>query len=189
VNTPQPSNPPNQHFFVHCPRCGRAALKPATKKSFACTACQFVFYLNCAAATVALILNDKNQLLVTRRKQDPFKGTLDLPGGFAEPGESIEQCLIREVKEELDLDITHLEYLCSFPNTYPYKSVIYPVTDMAFVCQVKTLDTIKAQDDIDQFYFVDLTQLDTRLFGLSSPKQIIEHYLRVLRQNPPPVSP
>ncbi len=169
-------NTPNQQFFIHCPRCGQAALQPDTKKSFACAACQFVFYLNCAAATVALILNEKNQLLVTRRKQDPFKGTLDLPGGFAEPGEGIEQSLIREIKEELDLEIIRLEYLCSFPNTYPYKSVIYPVTDMAFVCQVKTFDTIKARDDIDKFYFVDLACLDTALFGLSSPKKIIEHY-------------
>jgi NADH pyrophosphatase NudC (nudix superfamily) len=178
VNTIQPTPQAHPQFFIHCPRCGRATLKPSTIKSFACTACQFVFYLNCAAATVALILNKKNQLLVVRRKQDPFKGTLDLPGGFAEPGEKIEQSLIREIKEELDLDITHLEYLCSAPNTYPYKSVVYPVTDMAFVCKVKTFDTIKARDDVDNFYFIDLAKLDTRLFGLSSPKQIIQHYLR-----------
>jgi len=179
----------NQQLFIHCPRCGQASLKSATEKSFACNACQFVFYLNCAAATVALILNDRNQLLVTRRKQNPFKGTLDLPGGFAEPGETIEQSLIREVKEELDLDITHLEYLCSAPNTYPYKSVVYPVTDMAFVCKVKTFDTIKAQDDVDTFYLLDLAKLDTGLFGLSSPKKIIQHYLRVTRVNQPSVFP
>ncbi len=63
---------------------------------------------------MALILNEKNQLLVTRRKQDPFKGTLDLPGGFAEPGEGIEQSLIREIKEELE--IHHQEVAkCIFP--------------------------------------------------------------------------
>lgn len=89
----------------------------------------------------------------------------------------------------MDLDITRLEYLCSFPNTYPYKSVVYPVTDMAFVCEVKTFDTIKARDDIDKFYFVDLAELDTKLFGLSSPKRIIEHYLKVIRLNQPPVFP
>lgn len=166
-------NNPNQHKFIHCPRCGQAALTPATQKSFSCYSCQFVFYLNCAAACIAVIV-EKNQLLVTRRKYDPFKGTLDLPGGFAEPGESIEQSLIREIKEELDLDIIDLKYLCSFPNTYPYKSVVYPVTDMAFVCKVKTFDTIKARDDIDNFYFIDLLKLDKNLFGLASPKKVIE---------------
>jgi ADP-ribose pyrophosphatase YjhB (NUDIX family) len=122
-------------------------------------------------------VNEKNQLLVTQRKHDPARGTLDLPGGFAEPGESIEQCLTREIKEELDLDITRLEYLCSFSNIYPYKSVVYPVTDMAFICHVKTFDTIKARDDIEGFSFVALAGLDKGLFGLASPKRVIEYYL------------
>lgn len=128
---------------------------------------------------MAVIVNKENQLLVTRRKHDPFKGTLDLPGGFAEPGESIEQSLIREVKEELNLEITHLVYLCSVPNIYPYKSVIYPVTDMAFVCEVNSFDTIAARDDVSDVYFVDLAEFDTRLFGLSSPKRVIEIYRRL----------
>ena len=167
---------PNQQLFVHCPCCGRPALEPGSEKSFVCRVCQFKFYLNTAAACIAVILNQKNQLLVTRRKQDPAKGTLDLPGGFAEPGESIEQSLIREVKEELNLEITLLSYLCSFPNTYLYQSVVYTVTDMAFVCQVKTFDTLLAQDDVQDFYFKDLTHLDIGLFGLASPKKVIEYY-------------
>ncbi len=168
---------PNQNLFIHCPCCGKATLGPETEKSFSCSSCQFVLFLNCAAAGIAVIVNEKNQLLVTQRKHDPAKGSLDLPGGFAEPGESIEQSLIREVKEELDLDITRLEYLCSFPNTYPYKSVLYPVTDMAFICDVKTFDTIKARDDIEGFYFLDPAGLDKNLFGLASPKKVIEYYL------------
>ncbi len=170
---------PNQSTFIYCPCCGQATLGPDTEKSFVCSACQFVFYLNCAAAAMAVIVNKENQLLVTRRKHDPFKGTLDLPGGFAEPGESIEQSLIREVREELNLTITHLAYLCSVPNIYPYKSVIYPVTDMAFVCEVNSFDTIDARDDVSECFFVDLPKFDTRLFGLSSPKCVIEIYRRL----------
>ena len=166
----------NQSAFIHCPCCGLATLGPGTEKSFVCSACQFVFYLNCAAAAMAVIVNKENQILITRRKYDPFKGTLDLPGGFSEPGESIEQSLIREIKEELNLEITHLAYLCSVPNIYPYKSVIYPVTDMAFVCEVNSFDTIDARDDISECFFMDLPELDTQLFGLSSPKIVIEIY-------------
>jgi len=81
-------------------------------------------YLNCAAAAIALIFSPANNLLVTRRKYDPAKGMLDFPGGFADPGETIEECLIREVKEELNLDMEKLTYICSYPNTYQFKKVI-----------------------------------------------------------------
>lgn len=165
---------PNQQLFVCCPRCGKPDLEPGSEKSFVCRACRFKFYLNTAAACIAVILNENHQLLVTQRKHDPAQGTLDLPGGFAEPGESIEQSLIREVKEELNLEITHLSYLCSFPNTYLYKSVVYTITDMVFACRVKTFDTLLARDDIQAFYFKDLPGLDIGLFGLESPKKVVK---------------
>ena len=41
----------------------------------------FVYYFNPSSATVALILNERDELLVCRRAKEPAKGTLDLPGG------------------------------------------------------------------------------------------------------------
>ncbi len=168
---------PNAPQFTHCPACGSLSLDPDNEKSFSCRSCGFVFFINCAAAVMAVILDDKGRLLVTRRKENPAKGSLDLPGGFAEPNEGIEDSLIREVKEELNLDITSLNYLCSFPNTYLFQSVTYPVTDMAFVCRVDNFDTIMARDDISGFSFIPLNDIDLSLFGLESVKQVIQHYL------------
>lgn len=127
-----------------------------------------------------MIFNQKNELLVTRRKHDPAKGMLDLPGGFAEPGETIEESLIREVKEELNLDIMALTYFCSAPNTYLYKDVTYSITDFAFFCTVHGFDAIKACDDVSEFYFMELAGFDKNRFGLDSPKIIID---RLLKQN------
>ncbi len=169
---------PNASQFTHCPCCGDPSLVPDTCKSFSCRSCGFVFFINCAAAVMAVILDDKGRLLVTQRKEDPTKGSLDLPGGFTEPGEGVEESLIREIKEELNLEITFLSYLCSFPNTYRYKSVAYPITDMAFVCQVDNFDTIRAMDDISDFSFVPFNGIDLNLFGLDSPKQVIQYYLK-----------
>ena len=45
------------------------------------------------AATVALILNGRNELLVCRRAKEPAKGTLDLPGGFIDMTETGEEAL------------------------------------------------------------------------------------------------
>ncbi len=168
---------PNAEIFVFCPSCGRPALFPRTAKSFSCRECEFVFYINCAAAAMALIFNDEKNLLVTRRKKDPAKGRLDLPGGFAEPGETIEQGLARELKEELNLDLVHLEYLCSASNTYPYEKVVYPITDMAFVCRVSGFENIRARDDVQEFLFVNLADFDLDRFGMPSPKEAVRFYM------------
>ena len=113
--TPNTDNP-NENLFRFCPKCASDDLKLSSIKSFQCSRCQFKFYINTAAAAIGLIFNPENELLVTTRKNDPYKGMLDLPGGFAEPNESIETCITREIREELNLDITDLAYLYSLPN-------------------------------------------------------------------------
>ena len=66
-----------------------------------CENCGFEYFVNPSAATVAFILNSKGELLVERRKREPAKGTLDLPGGFADMDETAEQGVAREVLEAL----------------------------------------------------------------------------------------
>ena len=100
----------NALSFRYCPRCGRDKLRAATVKSFECPDCGFGFFLNTAAAVGALITDEEGRLLVTVRKGEPAKGTWDLPGGFADPGESVEETVRREIKEELGLDIISLSY-------------------------------------------------------------------------------
>ena len=172
---------PNFHLFRYCPQCGKKKLAVSDEKSFLCSSCSFKFYLNTAAAGIALIFNKKDELLITKRKHNPVKGMLDLPGGFADPGETIEACLMREIKEELNLNITSLKYFCSVPNTYIYKNVTYSITDFAFSCSVDDFNSIKAADDISDFYFMELANLDINLFGLESPKIVIDR-LREVRE-------
>ena len=68
--------------FRYCPKCGSEHFEIHNEKSKQCKDCGFVYYFNSSAATVALILNGRNELLVCRRAKEPAKGTLDLPGGF-----------------------------------------------------------------------------------------------------------
>jgi mutator protein MutT len=169
----------NSHFFKYCPRCGGNTLLAACRKSFVCLQCRFKFYLNTASAGVALIFNQNQDLLVTRRKHDPAKGMLDFPGGFAEPGETLEDCLLREIKEELNLDAGSLTYFCSVPNTYIYKDVTYNITDFAFFCQVPDFRPITARDDILDFSFMNPTALNKNDFGFESSKIILDRILNL----------
>lgn len=91
--------------FLYCPECGSPHFEVNNEKSKKCTDCGFVYYFNPSAATVALILNEKNELLVCRRAKEPAKGTLDLPGGFIDMNETGEEGVAREVLEETGLKV------------------------------------------------------------------------------------
>lgn len=123
---------------------------------------------------MALITTPDRRIIVTRRKNDPAKGMLDFPGGFAHPGETIETCLKREIKEELRLDITSLEYLFSLPNTYRFADVTYDITDFVFRCRVENPNTAQPQDDVEAVYFMDAGALNKDQFGLDSAKAVVD---------------
>ena len=67
-------------------------------------------------AVGAIILNEKNQVLIMSRKTDDFMGGIDeLPSGNMEQGENIYEALVREVKEETNLDVVNVKsYIGSF---------------------------------------------------------------------------
>ena len=75
--------------FNYCPVCGSSHFDISSERSKKCQNCGFEYFLNPSAANVAFILNEKGELLVERRKNEPAKGTLDLPGGFCDIGEKI----------------------------------------------------------------------------------------------------
>lgn len=170
---------PNSFIFNFCPQCGSERIEADSLKSFTCSACGFQLFLNCASAAIGLILTPENQLIITRRKNNPFKGMLDFPGGFADPGETIETTLKREIKEELNLDTHGWTYQCSLPGIYEFKDIQYSITDLVFSTRIDSIQGIQARDDILNFYFMDTGQLETSQFGLHSARTLVQ----LLRQN------
>ena len=61
--------------------------------------------------TVDTIIQRDSRILLVKRKNDPFKGYLVLPGGFVNEGERVEDAAKREVKEETSLNIELLDIL------------------------------------------------------------------------------
>ena len=69
---------------------------------------------------------DSGEVVLIKRKYDPYKGYWALPGGMVEIGETVEQAAIREVREEtgLDISISHLVGVYSEPNRDPRNHVV-----------------------------------------------------------------
>lgn len=78
----------------------------------------------------AVITDGEGRVLVMERGTDPFRGTWVFPGGLVDPGETVEQACIREVNEELGLDVklTGLIGIYSEPGRDPrgsFVSIVY----------------------------------------------------------------
>ena len=134
--------------FLYCPECGSSHFEVNNEKSKRCADCGFVYYFNPSAATVALILNEKNELLVCRRAKEPAKGTLDLPGGFIDMNETGEEGVAREVLEETGLKVKKAVYQFTLPNIYIYSGFPVHTLDIFFLCTVEDMSHFSAMDDV-----------------------------------------
>ncbi len=157
--------------------CGSSRFVIDSMKSRHCIDCGFTYFANPSSATVALILNEKKELLVVRRKNDPARGTLDLPGGFVDMDETAEQGMAREVEEETGLQVTSSRYLFSVPNIYRYSGIDIHTLDMFFVCKVADLSMVRAMDDAEDYQWIPLEKIDLEQFGLTSVREGLRRFL------------
>ena len=163
-------NPQNYQF---CPKCGKELIIKIIDNTprLQCKSCEYIFYQNPTPAVGAILLKGKKVLLV-KRKYDPKAGDWCLPAGFLEFGETLSDGLIREVKEETNLDIKTggLFQVCNAMDDPRYHVVLvvywgeilngnlepgddaleakyFPLEklpqDIAFSCHVKALEKVK----------------------------------------------
>ena len=161
-------------IFKHCPVCGKEGFAINNVKSKRCEGCGFVLYFNAISATVAVIMNEKDEILVARRAKEPAKGTLDLPGGFADSMETAEEAVIREVLEESGMRVRETKYLFSLPNKYLYSGFEEHTLDMFFLCRTEPGDCPVANYDVEELTWMSLDDIRPELFGLQSIRKGIE---------------
>ncbi len=161
--------------FKYCPRCGERNLRQNDTKSFACPSCNFVYYHNPIAVAVGIIeYNEK--IIITKRAREPQKGMLALPGGFVDYEESLEDALVRELREELNLSVAAPIYLCSHWEKYLYRDVLYFPTIGFFVVRVDDLSNAQAGDDIDDFILIKPDDIDHSELAFESDRVALARY-------------
>ena len=137
--------------FAHCPACRAPTPRFEAGKALRCDACGFRYFHNVAAAVGVVIVVDAH-LLLARRAEAPRAGTLDLPGGFVDPDETLEAAAVREIAEELALSIDagDLRYLFSGNNRYRYADVDYATSDCWFGLRLAARPVLRHGSDVSE---------------------------------------
>jgi len=152
-----------------CGRCGSQTRTHATERAKECTRCGLLHFPRLAPAIIVLIQRDREVLLArARRFETPMYSTL---AGFVEPGETLEEAVVREVREESGITVKEIRYFGSQPWPFPNSLMI------GFTAKYST-GAITASDgeniDVRWFTADSLPQLPGKL---SIARQLIDWFV------------
>ncbi len=149
-----------------CGRCGTRTEPHPAERVRVCPACQLSAYPRVAPAVMALVKRQK-QILLARSPHFP-PGMYSALAGFVEPGESLEQCIAREVAEEVGVQISNTRYFASQSWPFPHSLMI------AFVCDWVSGE-IKPQDaEIEEANWFEVLQLPKLPSKISIARRLID---------------
>lgn len=152
-----------------CQKCG-SPLQRATEISKRCPRCDFEVWPHLAPAIIVLIRKEDTALLVHAKTfSRPFYG---LVAGFVETGESLEECVVREIREETSLRVKNIQYFGSQSWPFPSQLMIgftadYVSGTLKFADNELTSGAFFTRDNLPQ-----LPQLP------SIARQLIDHWVK-----------
>jgi NAD+ diphosphatase len=152
-----------------CGRCGTSTERKAGERSRVCPACGQTHYPRLAPVAMALVRRGP-ELLLARSPHFP-PGMFSALAGFVEPGESIEECLVREVREEVGVEVDNLRYFASQPWPFPHSLMI------AFHCDYVSGAIVPQEGEIEAADWFSRDRLPVLPHRLSIARRLIEDAL------------
>ena len=104
---------------------------------------------------VAAIIRDGNKIFATQHGYGEYKDGWEFPGGKIEPGETPQQALVREIKEELDTEIIVGDLLTTIEYDYP----AFHLSMQCFWCQI--VDSIPVLKEHEAARWLEIEYLDS----------------------------
>jgi NAD+ diphosphatase len=107
-----------QRMHRFCSRCGERTVIAAAGHIRRCPACGAEHYPRTDAAVIMLVTDEEDRALLGRQVHWP-EGRFSTLAGFVEPGESLEEAVVREVAEEVGVVVDRVQYMASQPWPFP----------------------------------------------------------------------
>ena len=116
----------------------------------------------------------ENKILLIKRGREPFKGAYAIPGGFVDWDETAKEAVVREIKEETNLDVSVKEFLGYYDSLK--RDEKRHTVSLVFICEIKTgSENARAGDDAIEFEWFSLDNLPPLAFD---HKKILDDYKR-----------
>jgi ADP-ribose pyrophosphatase YjhB (NUDIX family) len=161
--------------FKFCPLCASDKIDVHMKNAIKCAACGYVYFHDTAAA-VAGIVEIEGKVLLVKRAHEPKAGFYDLPGGFVDYKENLEQALVREIREECGIEVKNLRYFGSFANVYHYHDVEYFTADAFFLCSPADVSKLSMSDECSGYLIVEPQKIELDTIAFDSIRSGIRKY-------------
>lgn len=141
-----------------CSRCGSTTKSHYSEHAMMCGRCHHRAYPRIQPCVITAITrinpdNQKRQILLALHQRHKDIGMYGLIAGFVEAGESLEQCVHREVAEEVGLKIDNIRYISSQPWPYPSNLMI------GFIADYQSGDVVLQESELAEARFFDTDKL------------------------------
>ena len=151
--------------------------------------------MNASLSTLCYIEKEGKYLMLhrTKKKNDPSKDLWMGVGGHFELGESPDECVVREVREETGIDLTLLinsgqaclHFLFSIPNTYLYSGLTIHSCDAFYHIEIPSDTPFKASDDVATCFWLEPADVDPERFGLTSIREAVRRHVQKAKSEKP----
>lgn len=160
-----------------CGACGAPTTPHAADRAVECADCRIVYYPRISPVMMALVyrVNGKGGELLLTRKAGYAPGRYTVVAGFVEAGETLEQCLAREVKEEVGVDIRNPRYFGSQPWPFPNSLV------MAFSAEWTGGEVVPDPGELEDARWFDIGALPDLPEPVHISRQLIDDTLARMR--------
>ncbi len=132
-----------------------------------CEVCKF----NNPKGTATAIIIQEGRLLMLKRKEEPFLGMWDFPGGYMNQGEMPEETLRRELREELGVDC-NLDFINWFPGTASWKNEKYAVLSHAYLVELKGEIALNKEEN-SELQWIFLQDINPNEMAFNSNQAIV----------------
>jgi NAD+ diphosphatase len=160
-----------------CGRCAAPTVSKDDERARVCPSCRLTVYPRISPAVMALVRRER-QILLGRGPHFP-PGMFSALAGFAEAGETLEQCVAREVLEESGVETTNIRYVGSQPWPFPNSLMI------AFVCDYAGGELRPQDGEIEEVAWFDIDNLPRLPGRISIARHLIETAVAELRGTTP----